>query len=107
MSNFSLCDRIKGMKRLLTLSLLLILLASCSTSSIDYSAQEYKVSGEENLDQIIKSKFPAHFTDDAEERENLLIMLKTFNSHLPNFPNLKDGDVIYLSRPVSPFIPSL
>jgi hypothetical protein len=88
------------------LILFLALFYSC-THHMDYSSEEYKVRSNENLDEIIKNQFPEQFTKDKEENENLKEMLKMYNTHLAHFPDVNEGDIIFLTRPTSPFIPSL
>jgi hypothetical protein len=78
---------------------------SCSQHT-HYTTEEYKVRSDENLDQIIKAQFPARFTEDKEENDNLKIMLKMYNNHLAHFPEVKEGDIMFLTRPLSPFLPA-
>lgn len=85
--------------------LVLLLLFSCAQTE-RYSHKEYIVSPGETLESIVEDYLPSFILDDPVQRANAMTKLKMYNTHLKDFPELSEGDKLYLTRPVSPFIPS-
>ena len=86
------------------LILFISILTSCGSTVERYPAQEYFVSSDETLDEIIEKEFPEYILKDPIQKNNLYMILKEYNPHIRNFPEFKGGEKIFLSRPLSPYL---